>query len=76
MSYDWITYECAWCAKEFIPNHVMHKFCSSQCRLAEAKHARESWRMQSIFEKARLFLARQEVKLLCDAIDRYEGRRH
>ena len=73
MSYDWLTYECAWCAKKFIPNHVAHKFCSSTCRLAEAKHSRESWRMQSCYDKARAFLARQEARLLCDAIDKELG---
>jgi hypothetical protein len=70
MSYDWLTYECAWCAKEFLPDHVMHKYCSTKCRLAGQKVERELWRQQSIFEKARNFLARQEVKLLCDAIDK------
>lgn len=71
MSYDWVTYNCAWCKKKFIPNHVKHKFCSSQCRLAESKQFLERYRERSHIEQGQLLLARLETQLLCDAIDEY-----
>lgn len=63
-----ITYKCAWCGKRFLPDTVVHRYCSKPCSKAGQKAEHGNWRVRAEIEAARRLQARQEVVQLCDAI--------
>lgn len=67
-------HRCDYCNKRFVPLNVTHRWCSEKCRNAGYnKYRREVLPIMeavSKLEAAQQLLARQEVKLLCEAIEK------
>lgn len=66
-----VTYRCDWCNGRFMPDTVVHRFCSVECRTEGQKRDRMLWRQREIAEDIQRVISRREVELLCLAINFY-----